>query len=84
MTDNRTRSIADVSNRGFLESGDLDEILVTLNAIGDPAWTWFLPTEHGTPEQRSSAFALGFAGGAGTCTAWSFVNLFPVSEGDEG
>ena len=59
--------IGDVASRGLVESGDLEEILVTLVAIGDPSWTWFLTDMHGTAEQRTLAFALGADQGSAAC-----------------
>ncbi len=72
--------VANVGARGLLEPGDLQEIAVTLFAIGDPAETWFDPTEHGTVEQRGTATDFGYTSGPGICTDQTFFDLFPASE----
>ena len=72
-----TRNAAD---RGLLEAGDLEEAVVTLISVGDPAYTWFSPTGHGTPEQRLLAFAIGYDNGPGGCTTQAFFDLFPAAD----
>lgn len=59
--------LAWVDARGMLESGDAEELIETMITIGDPADTWFDPTEHGTPDQRAAAMLLGVAGGPWVC-----------------
>lgn len=57
-----------VDLRGLLETQDIDEALALLVDIGDPAFTWFDPTAHGTADQRIAAFTLGFTSGdRGSC-----------------
>lgn len=49
------------------EPGDEDELLINLEAAGDPAEDWFNPSAHGTAEQRQRSFATGYRGGVGDC-----------------
>lgn len=55
-----------VDERGMLDSGDVEEAMQQAYAVGD-----FLPHDHdgahGSPEQRASAFELGFTDGVTTC-----------------
>lgn len=59
--------LAWVNARGLLEEGDIQELAATMLAVGDPAWTWFDPTQHGTAQQRAAALDNGFANGAWAC-----------------
>ena len=67
----------DANARGELEPGDLEEAVAAVLSVGDPADTWFDPTQHGTDLQRTAAFAIGFEGGAADCTDQAFFDLFP-------
>ncbi|MEU6725160.1 neutral zinc metallopeptidase [Nonomuraea wenchangensis] len=49
------------------EPGDEDELLLSLEAAGDPTDDWLDPAAHGTAEQRQSAFAEGYRSGVGAC-----------------
>jgi predicted metalloprotease len=52
------------NQRGFLDSGDVNEAMISLFGVGDqPGVPWFSPTAHGTPQQRQNAFSFGFNGG---------------------
>lgn len=64
--------VSSVANRGFLESGDIEEVVVTAINGGDPLQDWFNPNGHGTAAQRSSAVLLGLFQGAGACDARNF------------
>ncbi|MEQ1857611.1 MAG: neutral zinc metallopeptidase [Longimicrobiales bacterium] len=66
-------------DRGLLDEGDLEEAVVALISVGDPDYTWFDPTGHGTPLQRVSAFAMGFDGGPPACTNQAFFDAFPAN-----
>jgi predicted metalloprotease len=49
------------------QSGDEDELLLSLDAAGDPTDDWLNPSAHGTAEQRQASFATGWRNGVGTC-----------------
>ncbi|MCD5354275.1 neutral zinc metallopeptidase [Kineosporia mesophila] len=52
-------------NKLTLEDGDLDELLNSLEAVGDqPGIPWFAEGAHGTGRQRTEAFTTGSAGTA--------------------
>jgi len=68
----------DADSRGQLEPGDLEEAVAAVITVGDPADTWFDPTQHGTAIQRTAAFAIGFDDGAAACTEQAFFDLFPT------
>ena len=55
-----------------------EEGVAAVLSVGDPADTWFDPTQHGTDLQRTAAFAIGFDGGAADCTDQAFFDLFPA------
>jgi hypothetical protein len=67
----------DAESRGLLETGDLEEAVAVLLAGGDSTETWFDPNEHGTPEQRTEAFALGYDLGAHGCMSEDFRKTLP-------
>ena len=51
-----------------LETGDVQELLAALKAVGDPPDVpWFDAQAHGTPEQRTEAFGRGFDQGLTAC-----------------
>ncbi|MEV2266700.1 neutral zinc metallopeptidase [Nonomuraea africana] len=50
------------------EEGDDTELLLNLEAAGDPSDDWFRPDAHGTAAQRQQAFATGYNEGVGACT----------------
>lgn len=50
-----------------VEAGDEDELLINLEAAGDPTEDWFNPAAHGTAEQRQQSFATGYRDGVGAC-----------------
>ncbi|MFI7637737.1 neutral zinc metallopeptidase [Nonomuraea sp. NPDC049400] len=49
------------------QSGDEDELLLSLEAAGDPTDDWLNPAAHGTAEQRQASFATGWSDGVGAC-----------------
>ncbi|MEV1166810.1 neutral zinc metallopeptidase [Nonomuraea sp. NPDC049784] len=49
------------------QSGDEDELLLSLDSAGDPTDDWLNPSAHGTAEQRQASFATGWRNGVGTC-----------------
>ncbi|WP_260478238.1 neutral zinc metallopeptidase [Nonomuraea sp. WAC 01424] len=49
------------------DPGDEDELLLSLEAAGDPTDDWLNPAAHGTAEQRQSAFADGYDDGVPAC-----------------
>ncbi|QYC38605.1 Putative neutral zinc metallopeptidase [Nonomuraea coxensis DSM 45129] len=49
------------------EPGDEDELLLSLEAAGDPTDDWLDPAAHGTAEQRQASFAEGYRSGVGAC-----------------
>ncbi|WP_182874028.1 neutral zinc metallopeptidase [Microbispora sp. H10670] len=49
------------------EEGDEEELLVNLEAAGDPTDAWWAPDAHGTPQQRQGYFAQGYNEGVGAC-----------------
>jgi uncharacterized protein len=51
------------NQRGWLDQGDLDEALAMSWSGGDPILVpWFEEGAHGSPQQRVTAFRLGFQG----------------------
>jgi predicted metalloprotease len=53
--------------QNVLEGNDIDEAVTTASAVGDYEFT--NPGHHGTPEQRSAAFMVGYnSGDSGSCT----------------
>ena len=66
------------NDRGLLDEDDLGEAVTALVVVGDPQETWFDPTQHGTPQQRTVAFAIGFDQNAAGCTSNAFFDLFPA------
>lgn len=49
------------------EPGDEDELLLNLEAAGDPTDDWLDPAAHGTAAQRQRSFATGYNGGVDAC-----------------
>ncbi|MBE1590085.1 neutral zinc metallopeptidase [Nonomuraea angiospora] len=49
------------------EPGDEDELLMSLEAAGDPTDDWLNPSAHGTAEQRQTSFATGYRDGVNAC-----------------
>ncbi|MEU8173023.1 neutral zinc metallopeptidase [Microbispora hainanensis] len=49
------------------EQGDEEELLINLQAAGDPTDVWWTPDAHGTPEQRQRSFAQGYTQGLVSC-----------------
>ncbi|GAA2311855.1 hypothetical protein GCM10010149_73270 [Nonomuraea roseoviolacea subsp. roseoviolacea] len=49
------------------EPGDEDELLLNLEAAGDPTDDWLDPAAHGTAEQRQQSFATGYNEGVTAC-----------------
>lgn len=49
------------------EAGDEDELLLSLEAAGDPTDNWLDPAAHGTAEQRQASFATGYRDGVDSC-----------------
>ncbi|MFI7441109.1 neutral zinc metallopeptidase [Nonomuraea indica] len=49
------------------EPGDEEELLLNLEAAGDPTDDWLNPAAHGTAEQRQQAFATGYNRGVSAC-----------------
>ncbi|MEU7896750.1 neutral zinc metallopeptidase [Nonomuraea sp. NPDC049152] len=49
------------------EPGDETELMLNLEAAGDPTDNWFRRDAHGTAEQRQQSFATGFTNGVGAC-----------------
>ncbi|MFG3435764.1 neutral zinc metallopeptidase [Nonomuraea sp. NPDC047897] len=49
------------------EPGDEEELLLNLEAAGDPTDDWLNPAAHGTAEQRQRAFATGYNRGVSAC-----------------
>ena len=70
--------VRSISDRGLLETGDLEEAARTLFHIGNPEFTWFNPNLHGTSLQRLLAFAAGFDDGAARCTSNEWLGQFPT------
>ncbi|GAB6898407.1 neutral zinc metallopeptidase [Kineosporia succinea] len=55
-------------NRLKLEDGDIDELLVSLETVGDqPGIPWFAEGAHGTGEERTDAFSKGSGGSLSAC-----------------
>ncbi|MEU0572332.1 neutral zinc metallopeptidase [Nonomuraea sp. NPDC005983] len=56
-------------NSGALraEPGDEDELLLNLEAAGDPTDDWLNPAAHGTAQQRQRSFATGYNNSVGAC-----------------
>lgn len=58
---------------GYLESGDVEEAVEALFAIGDDGTG---PDPHGSPRERQHAFELGYQGGdPSTCVATYWVSV---------
>jgi predicted metalloprotease len=49
------------------QRGDEDELMVSLEAAGDPTDDWLDPAAHGTGAQRQASFATGYRDGVGAC-----------------
>ncbi|MFC4111765.1 neutral zinc metallopeptidase [Nonomuraea zeae] len=55
------------SNALRTEEGDENELLISLEAAGDPTDDWLNPAAHGTAEQRQESFVTGYRNGVGAC-----------------
>ncbi|NRQ37932.1 hypothetical protein HII36_39800 [Nonomuraea sp. NN258] len=55
------------SGQLIAQPGDADELLLSLEAAGDPTDDWLDPSAHGTAEQRQAAFTTGYENGVGAC-----------------
>lgn len=49
------------------DPGDEKELLLGLEAAGDPTDDWLDPAAHGTAEQRQASFTTGYQDGVGAC-----------------
>ncbi|GAA3528058.1 hypothetical protein GCM10022419_003570 [Nonomuraea rosea] len=55
------------SNALQADEGDEGELLISLEAAGDPTDDWLNPAAHGTAEQRQESFVMGYQSGVGAC-----------------
>ncbi|MEV0235685.1 neutral zinc metallopeptidase [Nonomuraea sp. NPDC050786] len=62
-------TLSSLVRSGALETqpGDEDELLLSLEAAGDPTDDWLNPSAHGTAEQRQASFATGWRSGVSAC-----------------
>ncbi|GGO74234.1 neutral zinc metallopeptidase [Nonomuraea cavernae] len=62
-------TLASLINSGALnvEEGDGRELLLSLEAAGDPTDDWLNPSAHGTAKQRQRSFAVGYNEGVESC-----------------
>ncbi|MFB9623720.1 neutral zinc metallopeptidase [Nonomuraea helvata] len=62
-------TLSSLVGSGALETqpGDEDELLLSLEAAGDPTDDWLNPSAHGTAERRQASFATGWKRGVSAC-----------------
>jgi len=62
---------ADADSRGIVEPGDLEEAILALYTVRDPAGTpWLDPSAHGSAARRIGAFTDGFNKGPEACLTY--------------